>query len=65
MARFKAPTHTSEVFLPSGPARVDEDGFVMVENPSDGDIRGLLAAGFTAEPEKVAAKAATPAVEKE
>jgi len=63
MARFKAPAHTSEVFLPSGPARVGDDGFAVVDQPTDGDLRALAAAGFTAEPEKPAPASKT--VEKE
>lgn len=61
MARFTAPAHTSEVFLPSGPARVVE-GFVTLDNPTEGDLRGLAAAGFTVADEKPASKPVQPPV---
>jgi len=67
MARFTAPPHTTEVFLPSGPARVI-DGFVTLDNPTDGDLRALQSVGFVAEVEKaapVAAPSPTPAAAKD
>jgi len=62
--KFAAPAHTSEIFLPSGPARV-EDGFVTVDMPTDADLRMLQGAGFIAEAEKAAGTAAKPVTEKE
>jgi hypothetical protein len=42
---FTAPPHVSEVFLPSGPARVI-DGQLTLLAPTDGDLRALASVGF-------------------
>ena len=61
--RYKAPDHTSEIFLSTGPLRVDDEGYVNA--PDDlphADVTALCANGFAPVPEK-AAKAEKPAKE--
>jgi hypothetical protein len=45
--RFKAPDHTSEVFLASGPLRVTDGHVEFLGNLALGDLAALLGAGFT------------------
>jgi hypothetical protein len=64
MAKYQAPEHTTEVFLTSGPFRIDEKG--QIEVPDDlpqHDVVALCGAGFTpvagaalAAPKPIAAK---------
>lgn len=55
--RYKAPAHTTEIFLSVGPFRIDETGHI--ETPDDlpfADVTALCGAGFTPVPTEAKAK---------
>lgn len=57
MARYKAPEHTTEIFLPSRPYRADSTGHIEV--PDDlalEEVTLLCAAGFYPVPPASSAK---------
>lgn len=60
MAKFSGPAHVSSIVLSSGPLAV-VDGVAEVHEPTQGDIAGLAANGFSLVAE--GAYFATPEVE--
>lgn len=57
--RYKAPEHTTEIFLSGGPLRADKDGYVnAADDLPDSDAVALCRAGFLPAPRETKGKIA-------